>query len=508
MKCPSRNCIFAFLFVIAFVSVSRVSASETAVVLVRVSKPGPEISPAVLGLSYEMSVMLPDSNGVRYFRPDNKPLVNLFRTIGVKSLRIGGNSVDAQSVAVPSTDDLISLFEFAKVAGVKVIYSVRLQESESQSALASGLTMTEGSVANVRSAAKLAKFIHDHYADLLDCFAIGNEPYYFSNYSVYSIKWKAIRNAILVVYPGARFCGPDQNPEPKLDEMMVREFGGDSGRLAMITQHSYPFGCSYKNPDDRKDPTKLIPYDAAEAREKMLSPTAYKTYDEIYQGIKRSTNGTPIGFRLSETNSYWFSGLKGASDSFASALWVVDYIYWWAEHGAEGLNFHTGDRTGGELSMISRYSAFVSSGHGYEVRPIGYGIKLFDLGGLGKLLPVSVSSARNMVAYATLTSNRAVSVTLINKAHGAGVTEQKVHIELEAPISNPDTQIIFLKGGSNGIAGSSADVTLGGAPIDEDGNWQGTWTQLPVTATSENGISVTLPPASAAIVKVVLHSSN
>src|ERR1700744_5465710 len=56
--------------------------------------PGAAISPEFTGLSFELSLLLPDSNGARYFRPDNQPLINLFQTFGIKNLRVGGNSAD------------------------------------------------------------------------------------------------------------------------------------------------------------------------------------------------------------------------------------------------------------------------------------------------------------------------------------------------------------------------------------------------------------------------------
>lgn len=122
-------------------------------------------------MSYETSLILPHTNGVHYFRPDNKPPVAVFETIGVKNLRIGGNSVDAPKTPIPNGNDVAAFFEFAKAAGVKVIYSVRLEESTNCGALPAST-----SASNAESAAKVAKLIHDRYANVLDCFAIGNEP--------------------------------------------------------------------------------------------------------------------------------------------------------------------------------------------------------------------------------------------------------------------------------------------------------------------------------------------
>ena len=478
------------------------AAAGPVTVSVNTSAPGVEISPGMAGLSYETSLMLPDAKGVHYFRPDNKPLVDMFKTIGVKSLRIGGNSVDSPKIPIPGEEDVTNLFEFARAAGVKVIYSVRLEESTN-----SGTLPASTSASNAESAAKIARLIHDHYAGVLDCFAIGNEPDYFKDFAVYSPKWKAIHDAIVAEYPEAKFCGPDQNPSPGLDKQMALNFGNEAGRLVEITQHSYPLGCSYKNPGApgvREDASKLIPQDAARSRDKMLSPAAYKTYEGIYKGIAGAITNTSITYRLSECNSYWFSGLKGASDSYASALWGADYLHWWADHGADGLNFHTGDRTGGELSMSCRYAAFVTSGHGYEARPLAYGMKLFDLGGYGKKIPATVAPAtnQNLVAYATLFERKTVSVTLINKTHGPGAKEETVQIKPDKPLTDSKVLVIFLRGRNNDLGGSSPDVTLGGAPIKEDGTWGGQWTQLPPSAAGNDAIAVTMPPASAVVVRI------
>jgi hypothetical protein len=474
----------------AFVVAAAENVPVTAEVTVAATTPGAAISPNAVGLSFETSILAPKADGTRYFRPDNKALLNLFATLGIKSLRIGGNSVDDPKVPLPREEDVRAFFEFARAAGVKVIYSVRLQDGDPQ------------------SAARYAKLIHDDFADVLDLFAIGNEPSYYKDYAVYLPKWKAIRDAILAVYPDAKFCGPDQNPDPKLITKLVHDVGGASGRLYQITQHSYPFGCAYQNPSaGMKDVNALIPFDGAESRAKMLSPDAYQTYEKIQQGMSEAVAGTNLTFRLSETNSYWFSGLKGASDSYASALWAVDYLHWWVAHGAAGLNFHTGDRTGGSVNLPCRYAAFVTSDHGYEVRPLSYGLKLFSLGGSGRSLPVSVSDAgtRNLVAYATIGEGDVSAVTVINKTADTGARPLHVRVSFDRAVAAQHGEVIFMTAKNNDLAGSSGDVFVGGAGIGEDGRWQGKWSKLPESAFREKSLELTLPPASAAVVKVSLR---
>ena len=492
MKISNRRRLLQVLLIAgAWLSVVGKSSGQPISVSVKIDQPGPQISQDALGLSYETGLLAPGADGVRYFRPDNLPLLRLFKTLGVKSLRIGGNSVDDPKIPLPALDDVRAFFDFARAAGVKVIYSVRLHDGDAP------------------SAAQYAKLIHDHYADVLASFAIGNEPDYYKDYAVYLPKWTAIRDAIVAVYPDATFCGPDTNPIPALIQKMVQGLGNSSGHLIQITQHSYPFGCSYKNPQAAwkgGDVTQLIPFDAAVSREKMLSPGAYKVYEKIQQGMAEAVKGSALSYRLTETSSYWFSGLQGASDRYAAALWAADYLHWWVAKGADGLNFHNGDRTGGSVSLPCRYAAFVTAGKGYEVRPLSYGLKLFSLGGQGRSLPVSIASApsQNVAAYAVVGSENMVAVTVINKNSDRTSGTAEVAIRFDHERADAPAQAIFLTAKGDDIAASAGEVLLGGSLITEDGKWNGKWMPLPPSADKET-IKLTLRPASAVVVKLKLQ---
>ncbi|MDQ5979063.1 MAG: hypothetical protein QG602_2037, partial [Verrucomicrobiota bacterium] len=193
-------------------------AKDPIVVQVGADPAGQRIPADALGLSYETSLLRTNADGVRYFRPDNRELLQVFRTIGVKSLRIGGNSVDDPKVPLPTLDDVRSLFRFARQAGVKVIYSVRLHDGDPA------------------SAAEFARLIHDEFRPELESFAIGNEPGYYKDYAVYKPKWVAIRDAIVRVFPDARFSGGDDNPRPEFIANLARDFGTPDGRMVQISQ--------------------------------------------------------------------------------------------------------------------------------------------------------------------------------------------------------------------------------------------------------------------------------
>ncbi len=456
-----------------------IAAAEPTTVAVKAEPAGLEIPANALGLSYETSILLPDDEGRRYFRADNQALLRVFETLGVENLRIGGNSVDDPKIPVPSEADVDSLFEFAAAAGVEVNYSFRLQDGDPE------------------AAARMARHIADEHGEHLECFAIGNEPGYYKDYAVYSERWTAIRDAVLEAVPDATFCGPDQNPEPELIKRMVKDFGGE-GRLVMITQHNYPFGCSYENPSDgMKDVGLLRKVDPADARRRMLSPEAYETYSEIHEGMVAAVEGTDITYRLTETNSLWFSGLEGASDRHASSLWGLDYLHWWVAHGAEGLNFHTGDRTGGSVNLPCRYAAFVSAPGGYEVRPLGYGLKLFDLGGRGRLLPVDLTDGEGLRAYAS-TDDGQHFVTLIHTRSDAG--DKEVRVELPAAAGKVDA--VWLQAEGNDLAATSADMRLGGGAIRADGSWEGSWQPVDAGDVADQTVTLTMPPASAVVLRV------
>ncbi len=175
-------------------------------------------------------------------------------------------------------------------------------------------------------------------------------------------------------------------------------------------------------------------------------------------------------------------------------------MYWWAAHDADGINFHTGDKVAvGKGTGSAGYATYTTSPNGYAVHPIGYGIKMFDMGGHGRLLPVNVLNADgiNLAAYATVGADRAVYFTILNKEHGAGAHEASVTIGNSGVFG--EAAAIFLTV-PDGDLGAMTGVTLGGAGIKEDGSWGGSWERL--GRSGDGSFVVKMPVASAAVVKL------
>src|SRR5436189_877903 len=95
--------------------------------------------------------------------------------------------------------------------------------------------------------------------------------------------------------------------------------------------------------------------------------TTYTPYPWLYASNLAPVAAAGLRYRLTESNDY-LGGVPGASDAFASALWALDHLHWWAAHGAAGVNFH--NRRGLCTATVVPDPA---RGRGYVINPKGYG---------------------------------------------------------------------------------------------------------------------------------------
>jgi len=426
-----------------------------------------------LGLSFETAAILPDSSGkYTYFRADNAPLIALFKTIGIKSLRIGGNTSDRPGVTIPNTKGIDQVFAFAHAAGAKVIYTLRLRDSGPEQAV------------------PIAKYLVDHYKSDIECIAIGNEPnIYEKQYPKYRDDIQRYLAALTApgVAPALKLCGPSTTSER--DSVWSSNFAkdfGPSGRVVWITQHSYPGG------------NGKIALDVDATRDKLLSSAFEQNYQQLYETFAPSVLTAGLSYRIEETNSFYNGGAKDVSNTAASALWGLDYLFWWAAHQSQGINFHTGDNVAaGEQQTPCWYATFWTKPQGYEIHPIAYAIKAFDLASHGKLVAARFSDDQpEMNVYAVLRNDKSLYVTLINKSHGASAHPAAMKLELPAGYSHAETMSLTSPG--NDI-GATAGMKLGGSSISESGEWHGAWSKAKIVSHSA---TFELPPASVLIVKL------
>ena len=450
--------------IIAGLFVNTAYAQISATVSVNLSSPGYLIPEDFVGFSFETRRVNPDIDDVKgyLFDSTNTQLITLFHQIGIKSLRVGGGSVDDPETPIPGLKDIDALFRFAKAADIKVIYSFRLQNGDA------------------KQNASYAKYIWDNYRNYLDCFSIGNEP---GNYSEFSRQWKIMADAIVRVVPEAKFCGPA--PVSSMDggandiRSFVKDFG-KTGLIKYVSAHDYPGGNSLRNATDGNS-----------GRDQMLSGAWLDHYQIFYDQFVPAVFASGLKYKHDEGSSFYKGGAKDASNTFASSLWCLDYMHWWAAHGCSGYNFHNN-----RWYMYNITICKDSSGN-YQSRPQGYGIKAFDIGGHGRIVPVTVSRT-NMTAYGVVDSNN-LYLTIINKEHGEYGRDAEINIK--GVDAKGNIEIMYLKAPNNEVAATTG-ISLGGATINNTGKWEGKWTSLKLDGNGKLMIPVSV--ASAAIVRIGL----
>jgi hypothetical protein len=494
------------------------------------------------GLGFETKSVVANAYGVsgNFFSPGNTELITLFRNIGIRNIRVGGGTVDGSGsdehcvTPTPSFRDIDNLFEFARAAGVKVIYAVRL--------------LNVSSCANPHLAeddAKIARYIWQKYRAQLDSFSIGNEPdvrsfhsrpghlvdpsVYESEpgvpgsaYASYFEQWRKFAAVIRKAVPGAKISGPDTavsdtssfTPNPTQGVSWTVQFAADlkdSGMLAEALQHHYVWG--------KPDRTT-----AQEAIDDMLSSawdddTAIGTqpahdggraefhpYPYVYAKVLAPLVSLGVPYRMTEANDC-LHGVPGASDGFAAALWTLDYMHWWAAHHMAGVNFHNNPWLPTDTIVPDPNPCTAAGCGNFRVSPKAYGIKGFDLGGHGDVESVTIANPRqiNLTAYAVGKAHD-LYVTIINKTHTTthDVADAAVIIEA-AGFNGAGVDSIVLTDGEPGNA-ALAKATLGGAEITNHAPWAGKW--MPLGRVRDGKIALTVESTTAVVVRIHVASGD
>jgi hypothetical protein len=459
------------------------SAAEAPVTVTISNSSGFVIPQDFSGLSFGAVSELTGHGGVPglMFNGTNTQLITLFKNSGLHHLRLGGTTVEGTNAAVPDRTAIDDVFAFAKAADVKVIYSLPLLNGDSE------------------SNATTAKYIWNRYRPNLEYFAIGNEPdvkrYLYppfgggtdpaiTNYESFLGVWRDFARAVVNAAPGAKIAGFDAAGRSWTARFAAEEKG--SGSLAMITQHFYVGGKPFigDGPDKIPAPTAI---------EHILSTNwVALRYPPLYEStlLPARTNG--LLFRLTESDDY-LKGIDNASDSFASALWALEYLHWWAAHDCAGVNFHN-------TEWLKTDTVYWDDGlQSYQIHPKAYGVKAFELGSQGSVKPVVIfdTNGLNLSAYA-VGDAKSLCVTILNKEHGPAARTATATVVPTGFSSGPAKAMFLLAPNNN--PGATNGMTLGGGTITNNAPWRGEWASL---SPAINGrYTLTVPPASAAVVKI------
>ncbi len=470
---------------------SGVALAQSPVTL-RVNTQSPQLAipPDFVGLSFESGSERLNNVGVigNFFStntvlsPKCTEAQTLFRTLGVRNLRLGGGSVDNNNI-IPTDADIDALFSFAEALNLRVIYSLRLLNGSGT------------------QDADIAKYVWDNYGKYVQCFAIGNEPDWksyrdpdISGWPSYLTTWRAFADIVSDSVSNAIFGGPDTGSNYPTPGATSTDYDGQTWTYLLADSEITAPNVKYiflHNYVGQGAPNIASGVSVPSIINEMLS----MTWDTTYYSALYNASCTPVAamgfpFRLTESNS--FSGFRaGASNSFATALFSLDYMHWWAEHGAAGVNFHN-------KQWVGNGPIYMDSNGNYQVYPIAYGIKAFDIGGHGDVDSVAITNPDNLnlTAYAVSDTDSNLFVTIINREHGSGARSADVTIN---SIGSVDSVMYLTAPADSGVY-ATLGVTLGGATINNSGPWQGKFS--PLDSTDSHGSVVIVPASSAAIVKI------
>ncbi len=251
--------------------------------------------------------------------------------------------------------------------------------------------------------------------------------------------------------------------------------------VGVVTYHRYPLRACVR------DPTS--PAYASIAN--LLSDSSASGLAQAVAPYVAVAHARGLPFRIGEMNSASCEGKAGVSDTFASALWVLDALFNMASVGVDGVNIHTLPGASYELFTFSHtatgaWQAFV--------HPDYYGLLMFAQAFPpgARLLSVGAPSGAVKV-WATQAPDGTTRVVLINKDPANTYT-----VQVQLPGAQSEASLETLQAPS---VTATTGVTLGGqtfGPETTTGTLPGPESTTPVDPV-QGTYSVELPPASAAL---------
>jgi hypothetical protein len=367
---------------------------------------GAPLAPGFLGLSVEYSAV------PAYDRP---ALIRLIRDLSPGQrpvLRIGGNSTDEawwpQRGEIPPRGAVYPLSD-------SWLKTTKALASALDAKLIMGLNLAGGSP--VAASIEARAFLRGIGRQYIQAFEIGNEPdlyglfpwpqdrrvyrrpasYGLSDYIREFSSWRAALGRQLPI-AGPAFA--------TFDWALGRFIDAEPG-LAQTTFHHYALDACLTKPSAPGYPTVAS----------LLSNQASRGLAERLVASVRVAHARHVRFRLDELGSASCGGKPGVSNTFASALWMLDTLFSLARVGVDGVNVHT--------FPGAAYAPFNVNGSAY---PEYYGMLMFTRAFPpgARLLPLSSRSAA-LKAWATEGPGRRVRVLLINESSRGYRAQLRMH---------------------------------------------------------------------------------
>jgi hypothetical protein len=310
----------------------------------------------------------------------------------------------------------------------------------------------------------------------LDAIEIGNEPnHYGITESAYFPVFERFVSAIRSAVPHVRIAGPGMGRmAPRWDATFARD-DVPHHDVGLFTTHEYPLSvCNGEHPTIAQ-----LLSTASERHETAAADTASAAARKL---------GVPAV--IDETNSVICWGAPGVSNTYASALWILDYGLLLAEHGVSAANFQT------RIVGCTPYLPLCTAAHSTQLfaQPEFYGLMALEQVGTGRFLDVSDPAAARLRAFAVAPAPGRLSVVLDNL--GAATT---VALALPADGLAQARETVLATGSPRGLAATS-QITLGGQSVGADARVAPA--QSTALAITGSALRVPLAAHTAAIIKL------
>jgi hypothetical protein len=247
-------------------------------------------------------------------------------------------------------------------------------------------------------------------------------------------------SSLVPVLPSLPVAGPSSGSLPWLKSLAP--LVSSSSRLKIVTGHAYALVACEQDPTSPYFPS--VPH--------LLLPTASLHLAQDLAPAIAEAHDAGARFMVDEMGSVACNGQEGVSDSFASALWLMDTLFDFAADDVDAVNLHTYPGLPNNLFDFGRTDGHWT-GH---VHPLYYGALMFTRAAPpgSRLLAVRAGDRAQVRAWATVGSDRRVRVLLLNDD-----TARRVRIRLTVPRPAGTAQVERLKAPS---AYSTGGVSLGG----------------------------------------------
>lgn len=492
----------AALGVIMLIAAGGCFASAAQAVVVRVTVGAPQGRPIAgdfLGLSLEYR-SIPTYTG----SPGavNAVLVQLIRNLvaqGRPVFRIGGQSTDRTWWPVTGMRQALGITYSLTPAWMAAARALA-QATDARLILGLGLEADETKIDAVE-ARELVSGIGRPY---IDAFEIGNEPELYRVVPWYRelrgkpLPWYSTLGApifarapgygpaafyeefsrTLRVLPSLPVAGPATGVVPWLRG--IRRFLGPGSRTRVVTWHAYGLNQCVTNRSSPQYPT--VP--------NLLSTRASRSLVDGIAPYVALAHDVGATFRIDEMNSVTCNGRLGVSNTFASALWVMDALFAIAADGVDGVNIHTYPDAANGLFDFDQASGQWQA----TVHPLYYGVLMFAQAAPAgsRLLHIDSGAEKEVRAWATLAPDHRVRVLLINDS-----MKRSALALVRAPGASGQASIERLQAAS---AYATGGVTLGGESFGARTDTGMLAAPQPTVLAPRSGTyAVTLPAASAAL---------